>query len=1056
MHLNNQNKEESEKPRFIMWRSFYKVFKKTVIILLALWVLLFAALFLRLAHSPYSLDVHLPKIIHWLEPEGVDISIKHMDIRYDNSLKVYVEGLRVVNHISHNEMILDQATFILSNHNLVLFRVAPKHIILGGVTLPVVMDKERLEVAGFELPKTDGVQGSIVAFLNNTDAPYFVRSIKRIQLSDLSLTFSDYVHGHTWYLEKAEGQFLRNREGENKLHVEAMMSQSLEEEASPAEIDAFYQEGQDKINLKVMFKNSDTKLLEGYLPLQGVVEMKGDVWFESQINKLNHIENPHFGFKVGKGSVHIQKAYNFPFTFDSAEFEGRYKGKNKQGEDTLIIDYLTVKDSRGDTIDISGYAENLKTNPFVDVELKMSPTYLSSVASYLPDHLMKNTTDWIDNHVHKGRVTNLVLKYKGSPKELPNCGVSCGFDGEFDFQNLTLSFLNHTPAVTGVDGHFVMRDDFIYIQGYEGFLGSQHVSDISVTIDGHFSPEVEDKIYIETKASGAVQEVLETLEKELQHGKLSGGHVAGRHRSQVNLSFPLKHPSFEELKLNVVSDLSDVRTESMAYTGGVPVVLPTATLRVTESDLDMIGKGSLDGIVGEVKWHENMKQAFKQTSIHMKGVLSAEKALSYVEDLGVDVKGDSKIDLHIQHQPSNGWWSYNVTTDMQKAEVSHHGLNWHKTEGQDLQVLAKGDYDWAHKRLMARSATLKGEGVDVKGKFDFTGGENKKLTYDFPTFKLGNNNIKTQLSGKKLVIEGERLDLSSQGVGEHLSGAQSQKEEEPFLPFFKTGEIKVDLKQIDFIKGIAEDVSLTAERENFIFKSGALKSKVAKKNIFEGTLQTTESGKVIDFYAKEAGEVLAATGLSQSLRRGEMMGHLNYHYNEQKDIIGEGHISILNTGLVKAPILAKILSYLSLEQLLTDQKGILFDEVSAPFNLIGPIIKFKDISMKGPSIGLNFRGNYNMDKSELDVKGRLTPVAGLNKVIGNIPVVGGILTGTQEGLLVADFSVKGPVNNAKVSANPLSLVTPGLVKDIIDVVTGEDDFMDPADETDPIFNELAE
>lgn len=1046
-----------------MWRIVYKTLEKTVILLLVTFFLCLAVVFMRLSHSPYSLDAHIDKIIKFIEPDGVDLSISHMDIRYDQSLKVYAEGVKLRNKITHTDLDVDQATFVFSNRNLALFRIVPKHVILQGVNLPLTLSKGIFEIAGFAIPLEGHAKGSLIDFLNHKKSPEFLKSIKKIQMDDLNVHFSDLLHSKQWYLENASGTFLRTRGEGDTLHISTQIRQSLNEPTSPAEITATHAENAKTLSFGVIFKDSETKLLENYIPIQGIVDMKGDVRFQANIDHNNHIKDPRFGFKVGKGSVHIQKAYNFPFTFNSAEFEGGYDNIDEM--DTLIIDYLHVEDTNGNQIEISGYAENLKENPYVDVEAKITPTHISNIIGYLPDILLANTTSWIKNHVSNASVENFILKYKGYPKELPDCGSSCGFDGEFDFTDLALSFLNNTPPVTGVDGHFTMRDDFIYIQGYEGTLANQHVEDISVTIDGHFSAEIEDKIHIEAKAVGAIQGVIEILEKELQNGQLSGGKVDGRHSSHAILSFPLREPSFENLKLDVVSDLSDVETNSDVYTGGVSIVLPYASIKVTESDLEMAGKGSVDGIVGHASWHENMKNAFKETSIRLQGTLKPEKALLYVQDLGVNVEGDSNIDLSIKHQPKTGLWDYALNADMKPAELKHSGINWLKKSGDALSIKAKGVYGWQEHTLSASSIKIKGENEDVQGTFNWAGGKNKALTFDFPTFKLGQTNAHPKLSSKAFVLTGEALDLTKFSLGDSITESQKTKVSDgkniaaqtDILPTLKNGKVRASLNKIYFLDGALTDVSLTVDRRNYIWETGELKTKVDAVHVLEGSLRTTETNKkVVDFYAKEAGQVLQTLGLTKNLRRGEMMGHVEYDVSSTGAVHGSGHISILKTNLTKAPILAKILSYLSLEQLLTDQKGILFDEVSVPFNIIDQLITFKNVSMKGPSIGLNFRGNYNMAKGEMDVKGRLIPVAGLNKVIGNIPVVGGILTGTQQGLLVADFTVKGKTSDAKVSANPLSIVTPGIVKDVIDVITGEDDFMEPADKSDKLFTTLPE
>jgi hypothetical protein len=75
--------------------------------------------------------------------------------------------------------------------------------------------------------------------------------------------------------------------------------------------------------------------------------------------------------------------------------------------------------------------------------------------------------------------------------------------------------------------------------------------------------------------------------------------------------------------------------------------------------------------------------------------------------------------------------------------------------------------------------------------------------------------------------------------------------------------------------------------------------------------------------------------------------------------------------------------------------------------------------------------------NKLDIEGSLIPVQGLNKIVSKIPIVGHIITGSQDGVLVADFKVRGDYDDPDVSVNPLSVVTPGLLKDIFGAITGK-------------------
>ena len=61
----------------------------------------------------------------------------------------------------------------------------------------------------------------------------------------------------------------------------------------------------------------------------------------------------------------------------------------------------------------------------------------------------------------------------------------------------------------------------------------------------------------------------------------------------------------------------------------------------------------------------------------------------------------------------------------------------------------------------------------------------------------------------------------------------------------------------------------------------------------------------------------------------------------------------------------------------------------------------------------------------------------LNSIIGNLPVIGSILTGGEgQGLFAAAFRLTGSNNDPTVTVNPLSALTPGLLRHLFDPLVG--------------------
>ena len=137
--------------------------------------------------------------------------------------------------------------------------------------------------------------------------------------------------------------------------------------------------------------------------------------------------------------------------------------------------------------------------------------------------------------------------------------------------------------------------------------------------------------------------------------------------------------------------------------------------------------------------------------------------------------------------------------------------------------------------------------------------------------------------------------------------------------------------------------------------------------------------------------------------------------------------------VVRAPILARLLSLASLTGFadLLSGDGISFEALRSNASWQDDVIHIQDLEMYSSSIALDMNGYVNLATDELEFKGTVAPANTVNELIGDIPLLGDILTGGgSEKLFAARFSVDGNVDDPSVLVNPLSALTPGFLRGI--------------------------
>jgi hypothetical protein len=154
----------------------------------------------------------------------------------------------------------------------------------------------------------------------------------------------------------------------------------------------------------------------------------------------------------------------------------------------------------------------------------------------------------------------------------------------------------------------------------------------------------------------------------------------------------------------------------------------------------------------------------------------------------------------------------------------------------------------------------------------------------------------------------------------------------------------------------------------------------------------------------------------------------------------KGRMLIENFSVVKAPALAKLINVLSLPGLLnilSQDIGLKFKRMESDITWLnhreGTVLQFRDGSTSGASLGLTFEGEVNMTKDTIAMQGTAVPMSEINGLLANIPMVGKILTGGNKGsgIFAATYTMKGQTADPDVTVNPLSVLTPGILRRIL-------------------------
>ena len=229
-----------------------------------------------------------------------------------------------------------------------------------------------------------------------------------------------------------------------------------------------------------------------------------------------------------------------------------------------------------------------------------------------------------------------------------------------------------------------------------------------------------------------------------------------------------------------------------------------------------------------------------------------------------------------------------------------------------------------------------------------------------------------------------------------------------------------------FIEGIVNENKLDFIQGDFI-----------SDNINYVTFNNETSSDNLNNYIKvsfdDFGKFLQNTQLSNSFIGGK--GELILNIDDNKiDLIG-GNLSIDKVSIKNSSFLARLLqlaSFSGLLEILTNE-GVPFDNINVIFSKDSNIIDIKEAKLQGFSLGGRFTGTTELKNKNIDLKGVIVPAYAINNLLNKIPLIGQIITGVEgDGIIGVNFEAKGTFENPDYTVNPLSILTPGIIRSIFD------------------------
>ena len=201
------------------------------------------------------------------------------------------------------------------------------------------------------------------------------------------------------------------------------------------------------------------------------------------------------------------------------------------------------------------------------------------------------------------------------------------------------------------------------------------------------------------------------------------------------------------------------------------------------------------------------------------------------------------------------------------------------------------------------------------------------------------------------------------------------------------------------------------------------------------SIKKNDERRIFNISSSNAGKALMIKKISKSIRGGSLKFSGRYEGNNNDNFF-DANLSLKNFAIRKKSKLATFIKVIRIfdikKQLDGDTEDFEYAEIKIKKN--EKIYEITESKAYGGLMALSANGLVDKNNNKVDIKGLVAPTYALDSWVGQIPLFGTLLTGIEGGgVVAANYSVKGTVEDPKYFVNPLSMLTPGIFKEFWNV-----------------------
>jgi len=648
----------------------------------------------------------------------------------------------------------------------------------------------------------------------------------------------------------------------------------------------------------------------------------------------------------------------------------------------------------------------------VATDIEVNQVDINRLLSLWPISFISKTRVWIAENIKSGLLSNIRAAARIKEGSDPKLAVG------YQFQNTEVRYLKTLPNIVGASGYAGINGNTFSLSMESGSVDAPEGGKIDLAGSSMKIADIRKipaRADFKLKGSSTTTAALSMLNQPpfeiLRRTEFGPDLAQGFVDFASDISFEMKkRVLLPDVSYSVVGTVVDVSSSKLIEDH--VLAADALILTATPQKVEISGPVKIGDVGSEVTWVQKMGPDQVGRSA-IKGTVELSQA--FVDEFGIGLpdgtvsgQGVGEIDLQlVKDEPTR----FLLTSDLNRVGLRIAPLGWSKPKNATGKLAVEGSLGDQPKvdRLDISATGLNASGgkVTLNEEGEFQTATFSRVTaggwLDAPVILTGRGGAVPAVT-----LRGGSIDTRRATFGSSSTSSQG-------------GPVTLALDRLV----VSEGIVLTNFQGNFDTSSGMAGTFTAQVNgntPVSGRLAPERRGTAVRVQSNNAGGVFKDAGVFDNAKGGDMDMTLR---PQDESGVYRGRLTTTGTRVVGAPALTELLSAISIVGLLdqVNGPGIAFNDVQADFILSPRAVILTKSSAVGPSLGISLDGVYDLVNSRMDMQGVISPVYFLNGI-------GQIFSRRGEGLFGFTYRLTGSPDEPNVRANPLSILTPGMFREI--------------------------